>query len=327
MARTTIRSEDITAGQIKSADLETNVVIDGDLTVDTDTLHVDSTNNRVGIGTSSPFSLLHVSSGTNTDGTDVTITIGGTSANTRQSLITKKIQSSDRALEFYAASGGSSEDIRFFRDNTNETMRIDDSGNLLVGTTLLTNRLSVAQSTAGSAIARFDHTNATASSVYGLFVYFPSAAPDDNTQYFFKGQDSSAERIIIHSDGDIVNHDNSYGAISDQKLKDQIVDSGSQWNDIKSLQVRKFKFKTDIADKGDSDNLWRLGVIAQEVEAAGMSGLVKESTDIDENNNDLGTTTKTVNYSVLYMKAVKALQEAMTRIETLEAEVATLKGA
>jgi hypothetical protein len=30
---------------------------------------------------------------------------------------------------------------------------------------------------------------------------------------------------------------------------------------------------------------------------------------------------------VLYMKAIKALQEAMTRIEALEAEVAALKGA
>ena len=34
---------------------------------------------------------------------------------------------------------------------------------------------------------------------------------------------------------------------------------------------------------------------------------------------------KSVQYSVLYMKAIKALQEAMTRIETLESEVAALK--
>ena len=34
---------------------------------------------------------------------------------------------------------------------------------------------------------------------------------------------------------------------------------------------------------------------------------------------------KAVMYSVLYMKAVKALQEAMTRIETLEAKVKTLE--
>jgi hypothetical protein len=35
---------------------------------------------------------------------------------------------------------------------------------------------------------------------------------------------------------------------------------------------------------------------------------------------------KTVRWSVIYMKAIKALQEAMTRIESLEAEVKALKG-
>ena len=37
--------------------------------------------------------------------------------------------------------------------------------------------------------------------------------------------------------------------------------------------------------------------------------------------------TKEVRYSVLHMKAIKALQEAMTRIETLEAKVAALEAA
>ncbi len=84
--------------------------------------------------------------------------------------------------------------------------------------------------------------------------------------------------------------------------------------------------KEDVAT-GDSDAHWRLGVVAQEVETAGMGGLVKESPDRDDDNNDLGTTTKSVKYSILYMKAVKALQEAMERIETLEQKVATLEGA
>ena len=35
---------------------------------------------------------------------------------------------------------------------------------------------------------------------------------------------------------------------------------------------------------------------------------------------------KTMKYSVLYMKAIKCLQEAQTRIETLEAKVAVLEG-
>ena len=84
----------------------------------------------------------------------------------------------------------------------------------------------------------------------------------------------------------------------------------------------KYSLKEDNLDAANM-----LGVIAQEVEAAGMSGLVTESIDQDSNNNDLDTVTKSVNYSVLYMKAVKALQEAMARIETLETKVATLEGA
>jgi len=65
-------------------------------------------------------------------------------------------------------------------------------------------------------------------------------------------------------------------------------------------------------------------LIAQEVELV-CPGLVNESPDRDEEGNNLETTTKSISYSVLYMKAVKALQEAMERIETLEADVAALK--
>ena len=45
----------------------------------------------------------------------------------------------------------------------------------------------------------------------------------------------------------------------------------------------------------------------------------------DEDNFTAGQKVKSVKYSVLYMKSIKALQEAMTRIETLEAKVKTLE--
>ena len=120
--------------------------------------------------------------------------------------------------------------------------------------------------------------------------------------------------------GDVDNINNSYGALSDQRLKTDITDSGSQWDDIKAIKVKKFKMGFG------GDETTKLGVIAQDVEDAGMNGLVEENTDRDEEMKDLGTTTKSVKYSVLYMKAVKALQEAMTRIEALEADVKALKG-
>jgi hypothetical protein len=93
-------------------------------------------------------------------------------------------------------------------------------------------------------------------------------------------------RFRVEADGDVTNSNNSYGSLSDEKLKEQIVDAGSQWDDIKSLSVRKYKLKSDIAEKGDSNELWRLGVVAQEVESAGMPGLVKHIEDYDYDGNE-----------------------------------------
>ena len=129
---------------------------------------------------------------------------------------------------------------------------------------------------------------------------------------------SSTASIRIYTNGNVQNTNNSYGSLSDIKLKENIVDAGSQWGDFKALQVRNYNLKEGQTHR-------QIGLIAQEVEPI-SPGLVYESPDRDEDGNDLGTVTKSVNYSVLYMKAVKALQEAMERIETLEAKVAALEG-
>ena len=117
----------------------------------------------------------------------------------------------------------------------------------------------------------------------------------------------------VYTNGNTQNTNNSYTGISDIKLKENVVDASSQWLDIKLLQVRKYNFKKETGHQTHT----QIGLIAQEVELVSPE-LVNESPDRDAEGNDLGTTTKSVNYSVLYMKAVKALQEAMERIETLE---------
>ena len=136
----------------------------------------------------------------------------------------------------------------------------------------------------------------------------------------------------IESNGDFQSATNSYGSTSDERLKEHIEDSGSQWDDIKAMRVRKYSFITD-----ETDGPTQLGVIAQELEASGMTGLVKTKPYMDPPADGEGpdvpvldadgnpTDYKTVKYSVLYMKAVKALQEAMERIETLEARVLALE--
>ena len=130
--------------------------------------------------------------------------------------------------------------------------------------------------------------------------------------------DTGNSTFILYADGDCENTNNSYGALSDQKLKENIVDASSQWNNIKDIRIRNFNFI-------EGQTHTQIGVVAQQVETV-SPGLVKDIIDRDKDGNDLGTVTKSVKYSVLYMKSVKALQEAMARIETLEAKVAALEG-
>jgi hypothetical protein len=62
-----LNADNLTSGTVPDARITgaytgiTNLTMSGDLTVDTDTLYVDSTNNKIGIGTSSPNTLLELS--------------------------------------------------------------------------------------------------------------------------------------------------------------------------------------------------------------------------------------------------------------------------
>ena len=120
--------------------------------------------------------------------------------------------------------------------------------------------------------------------------------------------------MYMEADGDIATRSGSYGTISDQRLKQQITSANSQWDDVKAAIVRKYKFNADV-DAFADDAPEQIGWIAQELEAAGLNGVVKDGQD----------GFKSVKTTVLMIKAFKALQEAMDRIETLEADVAALK--
>ena len=165
----------------------------------------------------------------------------------------------------------------------------------------------------------------------GFMLQFTDAAPDNNTQEAFKFSDTGNNRCIIWSDGDVNNSDNAYGSLSDARAKQGIRDANSQWDDIKAIKVRNFKKTEDVLQYGDK--AWeQIGVVAQELEESGMDKLVREH-PADEfeiaNNEDIneGDMVKSVVYSIIYMKAIKALQEAMAKIETLESKVTALENA
>jgi hypothetical protein len=197
-----------------------------------------------------------------------------------------------------------------------ERMRITNDGFVLIGSTSTASRLYVETSSTGNTFG----ARATNASYVTTVGFFGADRNTSNNSFYYidcYNYGSSSYRLRVADSGNVTNANNSYGSISDLKLKENIVDANSQWNDLKALQVRKYNFK-------EGQTHTQIGLIAQEVELV-SPGLVSESPDRDEEGNDLGTVTKSVNYSVLYMKAVKALQEAMDRIEQLESEMAAVK--
>ena len=127
-------------------DVTGTVTADG-LTVDTDTLHVDSTNDRVGIGTTSPNDLLHIKS-TSADA-EITLesTFSGGDARLRMIANSSGLSSiqfqdeGDTNIGF--VNYDHSDNSMHFRTNDAEAMRIDSSGQVGIGTTSPSSELHV----------------------------------------------------------------------------------------------------------------------------------------------------------------------------------------
>lgn len=217
--------------------------------------------------------------------------------------------------------------------NAAERMRIDSNGMVRIANTSGggTHKLYVAASNAGDNIARFDNSSAT--NPYGVRFDMSGASPDDNSITFLNCVDSTTTRLFIYSDGDVANHDGTYGTISDVKFKQDIVDARSYWDDFKSLQYRKFRHKSDV--EADENAPSRLGLIAQEVETV-FPALVPESpdplvpiVDVDgepvldkdgEPTYEAQTYHKWVKSSIIEGPIMASVvQELMARVEALEA--------
>ena len=329
-----ISGDDINGGTISNVAISgTTASFSGDLTVDTDTLYVDSTNNRVGIGASSPDSKLDVRGtilggasspstgqiafGVHYGGSDNIANTFGTMKSSAATCIGWGVYGSPSVTEGFVSSVDASlnfrrgallvdqDELRFLnagqqtlaRDaavTMTERFKVDASGNLLVGRTsgVGSERLAVQ----GAALV-------------GTFYSANSTANGTLMSYYSDVGGTQQQVAAMQRDGDIFNANNTYGALSDERLKSNIVDASSQLDDIMAVQVRSYTLNAT----GNT----HIGVVAQELEASGMSGLVSE----DENGM------KSVKYSVLYMKAIKAIQEQQAMIETLQAQVAELQGA
>jgi hypothetical protein len=266
-------------------------------TNDTERMRIDSSGN-VGIGTTSPAVLNHISAGYSapTNGIDSNIfSLISNSASTG-SYAGLGILAGTAAASFIHF--GDTDDMNVgaldyfhsdnsmrFSTNATERMRINSSGNLLVGTT--SSQGLITATTTGS--TTFDCA---------------------------RTETSTANNIILRNGNGAVGSiqtsgsSTSYNTSSDQRLKENITDSDEARSKVNAIQVRKFNWKVD-------GSYQPYGMIAQELQS-----IVPEAVSSPEKPEEMFG----VDYSKLVPLLTKAIQEQQTQIEALQSEINTLKG-
>jgi hypothetical protein len=193
-----------------------------------------------------------------------------------------------------------------------ERMRIGNAGGFKVSNNgtynLGTDTHEINHNVVGSAAFHLYHS--AASTPYGYYFKFTGANPNDATSYVFASFDNvNANIYTIYSNGTV-------SARSDAKFKKNIETTRNGYlEDLAQLRVVKYNWYNH-----DNDTPKELGFIAQEVEQV-FPGLVSTVPDKDNQGNKTGEVSKSIKTSVFTPMLVKALQEALKRIETLEARL------
>ena len=127
-----LQTPDINGGTIDGASLGasspiTSAVISGDLTVDTDTLFVDSSSDRVGVGQTSPTANLHI--GNDSAGSENTVLRieGGSTSGFSQVHFADSGDNNIGRIQYTHAS-----DFMALYTNDSEALRIDSSGHVII---------------------------------------------------------------------------------------------------------------------------------------------------------------------------------------------------
>jgi hypothetical protein len=272
----------------------------------TKNLIINPSGGNVGIGTTNPVSLLNIYGDTNLIQLQNSTTGTATTDGTRINLSGNDLQIINRE----------SANMIFYTADT-ERMRITSGGYLKASNNgsyggATNPNHEIRNNNGGWGV--LDVTHFATSNPYGLSINFSNASPNNTSNFFIYSADATEGKFVVWANGDVDSRTNSYGGWSDIKLKENIIDATPKLNDLLKVKVKNYNFIGD--DKK------QLGVVAQELEEI-FPALISETPDYEINKKtgvkvNLGTTTKSVKYSVFVPMLIKAIQEQQEQINELK---------
>ena len=281
----------------------------------TEHMRIDSSGN-VGIGTSSPDTRLDLGSvaastqtailaRNSTGDADFKLVAGtdsGTASNTSffemGIAYETGVYQPNAMLKFFRGGGSTGGFLAFTTNDNTERMRLDGSGNLLVGTTSQSGQITV--NNGGNNTGLYVLQSSSSINHTGISV---------KSSYVTGGQTGTMVRFIQTSDATVGTISSTitataYNTSSDQRLKDNIVDAPSASDDIDAIQVRSFDWKADGSHQ-------KYGMVAQELQS-----VAPEAVSTGETEEDM----MGVDYSKLVPMMMKEIQSLRARVAQLEGE-------
>jgi len=177
-----------------------DVTFSGDLTVDTNTLYVDSTNNRVGVGKSNPSVPLDVNGITRTANA-YSLSYPGVPGSTSAFGAGTISADSNWGMYFRAATGAAIADFAWVNGANTERMRITSTGNVGIGTSSPLGRLSVLGE--GRIVTIGDSGTANTPAITARNTADTSYAFLNISTYRTKFFTEGSERMVINESGNV----------------------------------------------------------------------------------------------------------------------------
>ena len=256
----------------------------------TEVMRITSTAS-VGIGTTSPSRQLHLN---NASDHGIMAITGSTSS--LAGVVFGDTADDDVSSIIH----NNSSNYLYLSTSSTERMRIASNGNVMVGTTSSsgTTKLTVVQPDNDDPVARFT-MSAAANAVRGFEITTTNTVNAAN-KFFLQGDDNGTTRIELRTNGDIYRTGSTTS--SDERLKENIVDTDPKLHKLKEVRVVDFNWKPEA----NRDEERHRGVIAQELETI-FPELVTQPNEYKE-----------AYYERFIPILIKSIQELNEKIERLE---------
>jgi len=278
-------------------------------------LVADASADAVGIGVSTPAAILNVDVGA-PGGADKTLGIFQSETSRRIGFVW------DDSASTLGIATLTNNAIAFHTNgNSSERMRIDTSGNLLVGRTAVngSERLSVEKDATNQEIIRAFNT--ASSSPWGMAMFYLNANPNNTGSSFYAAYSDTTSilRFAVRSNGGIANYSANNANLSDRREKTNFSPAKNYLETICAIPVQTFNY---IDQNLEDDPGLTLGVVAQDVQEVAPEFVMESNWGTQEEPK----MRLSIYQTDLQYALMKCVQELKAELDTVKAELATLKG-